>query len=157
MADEIDTDRLIWIVVGVQLRAELGDRPLAYRIETEAKRLLKGMLPEVTEADPLPAVSPVVVSDVYFLNNEEIQGRPVISVGGPGVNAVSNLYVNEVPTAVAVEDSLLVQMDVEMKDVRCAVWGMDHLQTVQAVELFVAKYLEIYLRGVVAWLGEGND
>jgi len=36
MAD-IDTERLICIVVGVQLRAELGDRPLAYRIEQELK------------------------------------------------------------------------------------------------------------------------
>ena len=37
MAEEIDIDRLVCIVVGVQLRAELGDRPLAYRIEGELR------------------------------------------------------------------------------------------------------------------------
>ena len=39
MAD-VDIDGLIWIVAGVQLTAELGDRPLAYRVEAEVRRLL---------------------------------------------------------------------------------------------------------------------
>lgn len=152
---EIDTSRLICIVTGVQLKAELGDRPLAYRVEQDAKRLLKELLPAPTGEDPLPLLSPVVITDVYYLNSEEMQEQPVISVGGPGVNAVSNAFVNEVPTAVAIEDSLLVQMDVEMNDLRCAVWGMDHLQTVQAVDLFIAKgYLETFVRGVVRWREE---
>ncbi|HZZ44132.1 MAG TPA: hypothetical protein VFE58_14440 [Tepidisphaeraceae bacterium] len=152
MAD-IDTSRLLWIVTGVQLRAELGDRSLAYRIEGEARRLLKELLPS---GDGEPArMTPVVVADVYYLNNEDIQDQPVISVGGPGVNAVSNSLLNDVATAVAIENSLLVQMDVEMNDLRCAVWGMDHLQTVQAVDLFLAKgYLEMFIRGVVKWAEE---
>lgn len=155
---DIDTDRLLCIVTGVQLKAELGDRPLAYRVEQEARRLLKELLPPPPPDDPLPLLSPVVISDVYYLNNDDLQGRPVISIGGPGVNAVSNALVNDVPTAVAIEDSLLVQMDVEMNDLRCAVWGMDHLQTVQAVDLFIAKgYLEVYVRGVVAWLNDPSD
>lgn len=152
---EIDTSRLICIVTGVQLKAELGDRPLAYRVEQEARRLLKKLLPAPTEEDPLPLLSPVVITDVYYLNSEELQEQPVISIGGPGVNAVSNTFVNDIPTAVAIEESLLVQMDVEMNDLRCAVWGMDHLQTVQAVDLFIAKgYLETFVRGVVRWREE---
>ena len=43
MAD-IDPDRLIWIVTGVQLKAELGDRPLAYRIEKEIRERLAKLL-----------------------------------------------------------------------------------------------------------------
>ena len=34
---DVDTDRLIAIVTGIQLKAELGDRPLAYRIEQAAR------------------------------------------------------------------------------------------------------------------------
>lgn len=147
---QVDISRLIWVVTGVQLNAELGDRPLAYRVEQEIRRLLREMLPEPAEGEVLPRLVPAVVSDVYYLNSEEAQERPVISIGGPGVNAVSNALLNDVPTAVAIEDALLVQMDVEMQDHRCCVWGMDHLRTVQAVELFIGKgYLEVFVRGIV--------
>jgi hypothetical protein len=146
---EIELDRLIWIVTGVQLNAELGDRPLAYRIEQEIRRLLQEFLGETPEGE-LPPLSPVVVSDVYYLNNEAAQARPTISIGGPGVNAVAAQWVNELPTAVAIENTLVVQMDLEMVDARVAVWGMDHLETVRAVDLFIARgYLNTFVKGVV--------
>jgi hypothetical protein len=45
-----------------------------------------------------------------------------------------------------------------MADLRCAIWGMDHLQTVQAVDLFLAKgYLETFLKGVVEWREESAE
>ena len=152
MADDdstIDTDRLLWIVTGIQLRAELGDRPLAYRVERELKARLADLLGKPPEGEP-PRLSPVVVSDVYYLNSDEAQRGPTISIGGPGVNAVSASLVNELPTVVAIEDTLIVQMDLEMDDPRCAVWGMNHLDTVRAVDLFLAKgYLDQFARGVV--------
>jgi hypothetical protein len=36
-----------------------------------------------------------------------------------------------------------------MDDARCAVWGMNHLDTVRAVELFISKYLDAFIAGVV--------
>ena len=151
MAD-VDTDRLIWIVTGVQLNAELGDRPLAYRVEKEVRRLLRAKLGRPPAGRP-PRLAPVVVSDVFYLNNDAVQGRPVISVGGPGMNALSAMLVNDLPTAAAIENVLIVQMDLEMDDPRCAVWGMTHLDTVRAVELFLGKgYLETFVSGVVRGL-----
>jgi hypothetical protein len=150
---DIDTDRLVLIVVGVQLRAELGDRPLAYRIEQEVRNRLEAALGRPPEGE-FPRLAPVVITDVYYLNNEEIQSRPAISVGGPAMNAVSAMLVDQLPTAVAVENTLVVQMDLEMTDRRCAVWGMDHLDTVRAVDLFVAKYLDVFVKGVLENLGE---
>ena len=95
-------------------------------------------------------LSPAVISDVYYLNNESIQDRPLIAIGGPGVNMVAANLVEELPTAVTIENQLVIQMDVEMNDARCAVWGMDHLSTVQAVELFIVKgYLEAFVKGVI--------
>jgi len=152
MAD-IDTERLICIVVGVQLRAELGDRPLAYRIEQELKQRLEAALGKAPEGEP-PRLSAVVLSDVLYLNNDELQARPAISVGGPAMNALSATLVDKLPTAVAVEDTLVIQMDLDMRDPRCAVWGMNHLDTVRAVELFVAKYLDAFVEGVVAKLND---
>ncbi|HLL89842.1 MAG TPA: hypothetical protein VK324_11095 [Tepidisphaeraceae bacterium] len=157
MADEIDTGRLIWIVTGVHLRAELGDRPLAYRIEQAVRDRLAALLGPPPAGQP-SRLSPAVVSDAYFLNNEEIQDRPVISLGGPGVNALSALLADKLPTAVAIEETLVVQMDVEMNDPRCCVWGMTHLDTVRAVELFLAKgYCEQFVRGVVERAAADDD
>ena len=149
---DIDTDRLICIVVGVQLRAERGDRPLAYRVEQELRQRLEAALGKPAEGEP-PRLAPVVLSDVYYLNNDELQARPAVSVGGPGMNALSAMLVDKLPTAVAVEKTLVIQMDLEMKDPRCAVWGMDHLDTVRAVDLFIAKYLDAFVEGAIARLG----
>jgi hypothetical protein len=146
---DIDTDRLIAIVTGIQLKAELGDRPLAYRIEQEVLAHLAAALPRPGPGEP-PRLAPAVVSDVFYLNNDEIQTRPTISVGGPGMNAVSAMLVEALPTALAIENTLLIQMDLEMNDARCAVWGMNHLDTVRAVETFLAKgYLDTFLKGVI--------
>ncbi len=146
---EIDIERLVWIVTGVQLTAELGDRPLAYRIEQEFRRLLSLRFGELPKDQP-PPLAPAVISDVYYLNSDELQARPTISVGGPGVNALSAMLVNELPTVVAVENQLVIQMDLDLDDLRCAVWGMDHLNTVQAVELFISKgYLETFIQGLI--------
>jgi hypothetical protein len=157
---EIDPDRLIWIVTGVQLKAELGDRPLAYRIERELRERLAKLLDPPAPNAP-PRLSPVVVSDVYYLNNAEAQKGPTISVGGPGMNALSASLVEQLPTPVAVENTLVVQMDLDMNDLRCAVWGMNHLDTVRAVDTFIAKgYLDTFVQGVVESLaddGGGGD
>jgi hypothetical protein len=146
---EIDVDRLLVIVTGVQLKAELGDRPLAYRIEAEVRQRLADLLPKPAANEP-PLLSPVVVSDVYYLNHEEMQSRPTIAVGGPGMNMVAANWAEELPAVLAIENVLVIQMDVDLKDLRCAVWGMDHLATVRAVETFLVKgYLDAFVRGAV--------
>jgi hypothetical protein len=146
---QIDTDRLIVIVTGIQLKAELGDRPLAYRIEQLVRELIQAEIPKEAP-DDLPRFVPVVVSDVFYLNNDEMQTRPTIAIGGPGMNAVSAMLVEPLPTALAIENELVIQMDLDMDDPRCAVWGMNHLDTVRAVETFIAKgYLDAFLKGVI--------
>jgi hypothetical protein len=146
---EIDTDRLLWIVTGVQLHAELGDRPLAYRVQEEVKKLLHALLGETPEGGP-PRLAPAVISDVFYINNEALHARPASSIGGPGVNGLSALLVTELPTAASIEETLVVQMDLDGQDHRCAVWGMNHLDTVRAVELFISKgYLEAFVKAAV--------
>jgi hypothetical protein len=147
---EVDINCLLLIVVGVQLNAELGDRPLAYRIEREIKQRLPAMIGMPEPGHP-PKLAPAVISDVYYLNSEEAQTRPTICIGGPGVNGLTALLVDQIPHAVSIEDSLVVQMDLELNDLRCAIWGMNHLDTVRAIDLFVSKgYLETFLQGAVA-------
>ncbi len=154
---DIDPQRLIWIVTGVQLTAELGDRPLAYRIERELRDRLGTLLKPPEPGEP-PLLSPVVVSDVYYLNNDDARKGPTISIGGPGMNALSASLVEQLPTPVAIENTLVVQMDLEMNDLRCAIWGMNHLDTVRAVDTFIAKgYLDTFVKGVVDRLNEDEE
>jgi hypothetical protein len=146
---QVDIDRLIWIVVGIQLNAELGDRPLAYRVEQAMREKLAARFGR-PDAGELPRFSPAVITDVYYLNDADAQKRPAISIGGPGMNALSALLTDKLPTPVAIENTLVVQMDLDFKDERCAVWGMTHLDTVRAVELFLSKgYLDLFLEGVI--------
>lgn len=146
---QVAIDRLIWIVTGIQVHAELGDRPLAYKMEAEVKRRLRDRLGAPAGGE-MPLLAPAVISDVFYMNDEEAQTRPFISIGGPGVNALAASLTEELHTPVAIENALVVQMDLEMKDQRVSVWGMNHLETVRAVELFIAKgYLDTFLDGVL--------
>jgi hypothetical protein len=148
---DVETDRLIAIVAGIQLRAELGDRPLAYHVEREVRDFLETHLPKRQPGEP-PLLAPVVVSDVFYLNNDAIQTRPTIAIGGPGMNALTATLIEELPTALSIDDTLVIQMSLDPADEhRCAVWGMNHLDTVRAVETFIAKgYLATFLNGVIA-------
>ncbi len=142
---EMDTDKLLLIVVGAHLSAEATDRPLAYRLQESIQERLH----RLTGSTDWP-VLPLTCTDVWYLNNEALQQRPCVSIGGPGVNALSAYLYQKLPTALAVEDQLVVQLDVELADLRCAVWGMDGGHTAAALDLFENKYLHEWLRAAIA-------
>ncbi|MCP4248859.1 MAG: hypothetical protein GY778_17580 [bacterium] len=123
------TDNALLVVAGSCLRAEKLDRPLAYRIRDEAQRRMVAVA----------AFECVVLGDVWYLNSKDLHRRPVISVGGPGVNHLSGYLFERLPVALMVEHVLQIQMDVALEDHRCSVWGMDHETTVEAVDTFIAK------------------
>ena len=138
---EIRTDRLILIVTGAHLRAEASDRPVAYALRKRIADLLAARgFPETVKS---PRV--LVCSDVWYLNNDPLRSRPTISIGGPGVNALSAFLADKLPSAFAIEDVLLVQADPEFHDVIACCWGRDEKSTEAAVEAFVERYLEGFL------------
>lgn len=137
---EIDEDKLLLIVVGAHLKAEAADRPVAYRLQQTVNERLDAL------ADPPDLLVPLICSDVWFLNNEELHDRPVICLGGPGVNALSAYLYPRLPNALQVDDQFVIQLDPEMQDLRVNIWGMAHNQTITAVDLFNSKYLDEYLR-----------
>lgn len=139
----LDPANLLLIVVGAHLRAEMADRPLAYRL---AERV-RAWLEKHGHALNVPIV-PVVCSDIWYVNDEDLQPRPTISIGGPGVNALSAYFHDKLKTAAAVDDQFMIQLDPEFIDLRACVWGMDHALTVKALDVFVKKYLDGYMRAV---------
>ncbi len=140
--DQNLNDHGLLIVTGSRLRAEQADRPLAYRLKSTIEELLRhqGMEPEV-----------VVLNDLWYLAADALHAIPVISVGGPGVNAVSAYLYKKLPKVMVVDNQLLIQMDLHLADLRAAVWGINHETTVHALELFQHRgYLERFLSAVTA-------
>lgn len=132
-------DHLILVVTGASLRGEAADRPLAYRLAAEIRERL----------GPESTWNPLVISDILYINEEALAGQPTISIGGPGVNHLSALLFRELPSVLTIENTLIIQMDIDLADLRCCLWGMNHEQTVEALHLFLRKgYLDRFLEGV---------
>ncbi len=134
-----DTDRVILIVTGAHLRAETGDRPLAYRLRG---RMLKWLGHDGRDDPDAPVV---VCSDLWYLNRDELRVRPTVSIGGPGVNALSAFLGDKLPSAFAVEGVLVVQLDLEFEDRMACCWGVDHAATAAAVDVFAERYLDDFM------------
>ncbi len=141
---DFEIDNLLLIVVGGQLWAEASDRPLGYRLLESVQDQLHQ---QVGSTDwPL---RPLVCTDILYMNQGELQRRPTIALGGPGVNAVSAYLYQKLPTALAIEDKLVVQLDVDFDDPRVAIWGVDASHTIAALELFEQKYLPEYINALL--------
>ena len=148
----VDVSNLILIVVGAHLRAEVADRPLAYRLHDRIEDWL-----EEHALDMNIRLAPVVCSDIWYVNQQSLQKRPTVSLGGPGVNALSAYYANKLSSALVHDNQMVIQLDPEYIDLRVCVWGMDHEQTVHALDVFDAKYLDGYLRAAVTQVEPQDD
>jgi hypothetical protein len=138
---QIEIERLILIVTGAHLHAEVGDRPVAYALR---RRLLDWLAARGQTEDPArPRV--IVCSDLWYLNNDPLRTRPTISIGGPGVNALTAFLADKLPSAFAIENVLIVQADLEFQDVLACCWGKDHSATAAAVDAFCERYLDAFM------------
>jgi hypothetical protein len=151
--DDIDTTRLILIVVGAHLRAEVADRPLAEALRERAQEWVDAKRPSTDDPDWVePQI--VVCTDIWYLNNDDLRAQPTISVGAPGVNALAAYLADRLEMAFVVEDVLAVQVDLDFADPVASCWGTDPDSTAQAVEAFCDRYLDGFLEGAVRRLAE---
>ena len=135
----------VLIVTGSTLRAEQADRPLAYRLQEAILNLLGGENSEEFDYNT------IVLSDLWYLNSEPLHHLPMVSIGGPSINAVSAHLSKKLPSVLVVDDTLLIQMDLTLQDLRVCVWGDDHAATVDALNIFIHNgYLERFLQAVAA-------
>jgi len=140
---KIDEAQLLLIVVGAHLRAEAADRPLAYRLGQKIENWLERHAQEMSIS-----LVPLVCTDVWYINHQALQKRPTISLGGPGVNALSAYFAHKLPSAWVRDDHMVIQLDAEYVDLRVCLWGMNHKLTVGVLDLFYTRYLDGYLRAV---------
>lgn len=144
---DISTDSMLLIVVGAHLRAEVHDRPLGYRLRDVIRQWNQAQ-PDAAGGHPLSQagqLAPVVCTDLWFLNQPDLQERPAIAVGPPGVNAATAHFCNRLPVAFMIEGTLEVRMDLEGRVPAASIWGIDHESTSAAVDAFIARHMEEFL------------
>ena len=130
---------LLLIVTGSTLRAEEVDRPLAYYLKQRIETYL-----DTNE----PASGPFavrVVADFRWIHDEPLHELPTISLGGPGVNALAQRWLEEVPISFRVDDRYYLQMDPDLEEPRASIWGMDNTTTQIAVAVFADRFLPRFL------------
>ena len=134
-----------FIVTGSDLRAEMYDRPLAYQLKTLIERQFNQRLwnPSIT-----------VLSDLWYLHSEPLHQYPMIAIGNPRVNAVSANLADKLPSVLAVEQKLMIQMDLFCQDLRAVVWGVNRKFTLDALYIFTARnYLDRFLDAAMTRAG----
>jgi hypothetical protein len=151
----LDTTKLLLIVTGAHLRAEVADRPLAYRLRERILRWLDDSRPDRDDAGcGEPEV--VVCSDLWYLNNEDLRAQPTISIGAPGVNALGAYLADRLETVFVIEDVLAVQADLDFVDPVASCWGTSQGSTVAAIDAFCERYLDDFLKLSVKRIAEAD-
>jgi hypothetical protein len=130
---------MLLIVTGSVLRAEELDRPLAYYLKQRVESYLDAHEPSLGPFEVR------VVADFRWIHDELLQELPTISVGGPGVNALSQRWLKEVPLSLAVDERYYLQMDPDLEEPRASIWGMDNTTTQIAVSVFAERFLPRFL------------
>jgi hypothetical protein len=125
----VDTDETVVLVAGASLTAEERDRPLAYRLKAEIDQ--RGIGHAYRRA--------VVVADLWYLQNRIFHLNPTIAIGGPGANAVSHEFSEELPTVYSRDERVFVQADFEGELKRGSLWGVDASATAAAVDAFMTQ------------------
>jgi hypothetical protein len=137
--------RLLLIVTGSTLRAEEMDRPLGYYLKQRIEEVLTGGTKQSKLVQGLDDYQVRVVADFRWIHDEFLQSLPTISLGGPGVNALSHRWLEEVPISLAYNERYFVQMDPDLAEPRVSIWGMDNSTTQIAVSVFLERFLPRFL------------
>lgn len=145
--DGVNCQTMLLIVVGAHLRAEIEDRPLAYRLRDRLREWIAG---NGVDSDQTTHLVPTVCTDIWYLNNAELQERPVICVGEPGVNAATAYLSTRLPTALMIDHTFRIHLDPDpMNQPQACLWGVNSTATAAAINAFTERYLDDFLREAV--------
>jgi hypothetical protein len=140
--------RLLLIVTGSTLRAEEMDRPLGYYLKQRIEQILLEASSKGRQG--LDDYLVRVVADFRWIHDEPLQSLPTISLGGPGVNALSHRWLEEIPFSLDYSERYFIQMDPDLAEPRASIWGMDNNTTQIAVSVFVDRFLPLFLERCAA-------
>ncbi|MGD9692932.1 MAG: hypothetical protein AB7G17_04955 [Phycisphaerales bacterium] len=127
-------------MTGSTLLAESVDRPLAYSLLEHIQHALP----------PSSPLSPIVCSDIWWLNNDELAHQPTISLGPPDSNALSAFLARRLPSAFAIDGVLNILLDPEYPEPHACIFGATPDSTHAATEAFLQRHLEAFLNAALA-------
>jgi len=128
---EIDVNQTILIVIGIDLKPEEIDRPIAYQLKKEIESSSK--------FDNHPFRKCIVISDSLYAHDKILQACPTIAIGGPGVNSAAAKFVEKLPVYLSKDNEYYIQLEKDFKNQKISIWGMDRETTKEAVETFIAN------------------
>jgi len=131
--------RLVPIVVGADPDAERFDRPVAARLVT-AMRAPAAVLD----------LEPIIVVDLWYLNQPGARVRPTIAVGPPERNAATAFFATRLPTALVLEGQFRIHLDPEGIAPHACAWGVTPEANAEAVETLTRRYLTDLLEAAAA-------
>jgi len=132
-------EQVIAVVVGAHPQAEIADRPWAGRTARAMRAILR------SRGHDLGGPMPLVVTDVWYLNDDRLRLQPTVAIGDPAVNAASAMFAGKFPCAFVIENSCQLLLDPELLDPRACLWGVNDESTGIVVERFEQKWLEEFL------------
>jgi hypothetical protein len=141
----IETARLLPVVVGAHPRSEIADRPLAQRLVSAIRQWQRQTIP-----DEDARLIPMVMTDLWYLNDKELLLQPTIAIGEPGANAASAYYGTRLPKSYVVDGQLQVLADLEFLEPSVTMWGVDAYATRTALDWFIARHLGRFLESIHA-------
>ena len=163
MGPDVEEMNALLIVVGSHLRAEECDRTLAYGLQKRIEHWRD------MHADQLDVpLTPLVCTDLWYLNHADLQRRPTICLGGPGVNALAAINANQSDDAYEASDEpprepesleprVTIMIDPDFTHLRVGIWGTNNELTEKGIELFQDRYLDDYLRACVTQVEPKTD
>lgn len=137
---DLETTRLLPVVVGAHPRSEISDRPLANRLVAAIRQWQR----QHAEQSDLRLI-PMVMTDLWYLNDRELLLQPTIAIGEPGFNAASAYFGTRLPKAYLVDGQLQVLADLAFVEPSVAMWGADAHTTRTALDWFISRHLERFL------------
>lgn len=142
---------ILAIVVGAHLHAEIHDRPTACHVRDALQAKITNINPThfpVLQSDPTNGpipLEPVVMTDLWYLNQDWLRSQPTISIGHPTVNALGAYLADKLPSIFTIDNELLVQFDPELVDPIASCWGENAQLTAQAAAIFLEKHADRFL------------
>jgi len=141
---DLETSRLLPVVVGAHPRGEIADRPLANRLVAAMRQWQRQQGGAAGER----ALIPVVMTDLWYLNDRELLLQPTVAIGDPSSNAASAYFGTRLPRAYVVDGQLQVLADLAFVEPSVAMWGADARATRTALDWFISRHLERFLEAV---------
>lgn len=143
---ELDPRGLLFVVVGAHLRAEWHHRPMAARLIGQIHERLGARFGPDAAKWP---IRPITCTDVWYLNQDALRTRPTISIGGPDSNALGAYLADKLPSAFAIKDRVLVQLDPQWTSLVASCWGVTPAETAASVDAFCDRYLTTFLKQAI--------